>query len=358
LSWVYRGNPAVGSKFVDIAEGSGITAGYIYLLRNDGKVYFTDRNFSGWNQYDYGLPEIPTKTSYIGITLGLGNTAGYIYILRNDGKVYYTNFKLNEWNQNNNYQLNTFSNKSFEMIKINISIATSEYIYKKCVNNSININHTWNSNGNFCSDNSWISIVASNDYLYTLRNDGIIMRLSNNEGNWSSWSINSTDKKWISITTDGKGYLYAINNHGEVVYTTESSNNWKSKGSVGNDISWVDILADGKNGYVYVIGNNRKIVRAPTGNSNTWSNWINGTDDTTFVASAIKGNNLFVLRNDGIIYKLDSENNWAYSFNNYNSDNKWNDSGISIPETEYLLLLICLMIFIENGFHQRKKKSK
>ena len=98
-TWTYKGNNDEGSRYVALATGSGATAGYQYMLRNDGKVYFTDRGTDGWNQYGYGLPDAPTNTSYVDICCGAGTTAGYVYVMRSDGKVYFTDRGTNGWNQ-------------------------------------------------------------------------------------------------------------------------------------------------------------------------------------------------------------------------------------------------------------------
>jgi len=85
--------------YIDIAAGSGTTAGYIYVLRNDGKVFFTDRGTNGWTEYGYGDPDKPDVMSYTALTVGAESLSGYVYVLRKNGTVHVTDRGTNGWYQ-------------------------------------------------------------------------------------------------------------------------------------------------------------------------------------------------------------------------------------------------------------------
>jgi len=87
---------ASSTGYVSLATGSGSTAGYVYVLRNDGAVYFTQNGPDGWVPYGYGSDSIPSSTGYIDIA---ADGRGGVQVLRNDGKVYYTQSGPDGWVQ-------------------------------------------------------------------------------------------------------------------------------------------------------------------------------------------------------------------------------------------------------------------
>ncbi|MDP6582986.1 MAG: hypothetical protein QF681_20280, partial [Vicinamibacterales bacterium] len=98
-NWESKTAPATGYHYVDVAAGSGSTAGYVYVLRSDGRVDFTQSGPDGWTPYGYGTDSIASSDAYVGIAAGSGSTAGYVYVLRSDGKVYFTQSGPDGWVQ-------------------------------------------------------------------------------------------------------------------------------------------------------------------------------------------------------------------------------------------------------------------
>jgi hypothetical protein len=111
-SWFPYGNGVVSSvpqtNFLDIASGTGSTSGYVYVLlkipthTETHSVYFTDRGVNNWLPYGQTLPPLGQDESYVALAAGSGSMAGYIFVLLDGidyGKVYYTDRGVNGWLQ-------------------------------------------------------------------------------------------------------------------------------------------------------------------------------------------------------------------------------------------------------------------
>ena len=95
--WGSSDNIATGYNYVDLKSSSD--SGYVYVLRSDGKVYFTQNGVDGWSQYGYGSDTIPTSRAYVSLAVSSDLNSGYVYVLRNDGKVYFTQNGVEGWSQ-------------------------------------------------------------------------------------------------------------------------------------------------------------------------------------------------------------------------------------------------------------------
>jgi hypothetical protein len=374
---LYRAGASLPSGFestayVDIAVGGGSTTGYVYILRNDGEVYFTDRGTNTWTRYraSASLPD-PTNanTSYVSIGAGRGTTSGYLYILRKDREVYFTDRGTNGWTL---YRASG-SPPPYSAAFVDIACGLPDELFAlkndgsifKSTDGGTSWGTVWgNANDGVTSaDVSWISIVCSESgYIFALRNDGKVVRRSISGGSWSAWGdaddgLPGDGTNWTSIAVDFDGYVYAMRNDGGVAYSTDGTT-WYSKGDAGTGIDWVDITAfeSGSSYYVYAMKNDRSIARCPQGTSTSWSNWATAGTDTSWVSVATDGTNVLTLRNDGRVDRaiIGVTPDWTGGtpFGDVGSDTSF--VGIVIPISEYFTILIPVLLVMLIRFVVRR----
>jgi hypothetical protein len=198
-TWFPKANPSESFRYVGVASGSKNTAGYVYVLRSDGKVYFTDRGVNGWVQYGYGSPPISGNTSYVDIATGSGALAGYVYVLRNDGCVFFTDRGVSGW-----YQYG-YGSPIIEESSAYVSIASG-------------------------SD-------SSSGYVYVLRNDGKVFFTDRGVSGWYQYGYGSPaielSNAYVSIASGSgstSGYVYVLRNDGKVQFTDRGVNGWYEYG--------------------------------------------------------------------------------------------------------------------------------
>jgi hypothetical protein len=359
LAWNYKGNPEIGARFVDIATGTETTAGYIYLLRNDGVVYFTDRGTNGWNQYGYGLPSAPINTSYVGITAGSGNTAGYIYIMRSDGKVYFTDRGTNGWYQYGYGAPTLPPGTSYVSISSGAD-NTVGYIY--ILRNDGRVFFTdrgvngWYQYGygtpNIEESNAYVGLTVGSGttagYVYVLRNDGHVFFTDRGVNGWYPYGYGTPtipiSYSYVDITSGSDttaGYVYVLRNDGVLYFTDRGVNGWNQYGygnpAIPTSTSYLGVVSGSRSvsGYTMILRNDGTIYFTDRG-VNGWNEYGYGSPpisaNMSFISIAAHQpvDSVWVLREDGRVYK--SEDNGAIwsTFGDAGTDRSWVSLTVSL----------------------------
>jgi hypothetical protein len=365
-SWTFEGNPDECFRWVGIASGSGSTAGYVFLLRSDGKAYFTDRGVNGWYEYGYGSPPISDDTSYVDIAAGSGSSSGYVYVLRNDGKVFFTDRGVNGW-----YEYG-YGSPEIETSTAYVSIAsgsgsTNGYVY--VLRNDGKVFFTdrgvngWYQYGygspSIETSTAYVGIAAgsgsSTGYVYVLRNDGKVFFTDRGVNGWYEYGYGSpaieSSTAYVSIASgsgSATGYVYVLRNDGKVFFTDRGVNGWYEYGygspSIGTSKAYVGI-ACGKgsttSGYLYVL-HGEGIVSFTDRGVNGWHEYGYGSPQLPTGVwyegiAAYSEEIVFVLLSNGSVYKSeDGGGTWSY-FDDAGDDDNWVDIAVTFPSNVYTL---------------------
>lgn len=348
VSWSYMGVPGDGNTYTDITTGEGPAGGYVFILRNDGKVYFTDRGVSGWTQYGYGAPVLPEDMSYIALAAGAGPTSGYLYLLRSDGAVFFTDRGTSGWNQYG------YGAPVIPTSQAYVDIACGElsgYIY--ALRNDGTVYFTdrgtsgWNQYGYgspaIPASTAYVGMAAGKGaaagYMYILRNDGNVYFTDRGTSGWNQYGYGSpaapANTSYVGISVGdgtGVGYVFIMRNDGKTYFTDRGTAGWTHYGygtpSLPASTAYRSI-AGGQgltNGYQFVLKNDGKVYFTDRGTSG-WARFGYGAGQPpvsgAYSSISATTSDLFALRNDGAVYKsTDSGSSWS-AFGDAGGDTSW-----------------------------------
>ena len=340
--WETSDNIATGYDYVDVKSSSD--SGSVYVLRNDGKVYFTQNGVDAWYQYGYGQDIIPSSNAYVSLALGQDSNSGYVYVLRSDGKVYFTQNGVDGWAQYG-YGSNTVPEGYFVDIAAG-SGTNSGYVY--ILRNDGKVYFTQNGvdgwaqygygSSTIPNSKSYVSLDVSSNlnsgYVYVLRNDGKVYFTQNGVDGWSPYGYGSPtipgSYAYQDVSVDSKGYVYVLRNDGKVYFTQNGVDGWAQYGygdsSIPSSYSYSGIASGlENNGYVYVLRNNGKVYFTQNG-VDGWAQYGYGSIlpySPAVVDVSGHGLYIFALLADGTVKRsTDGGDNW-YNYDDAGSDTKW-----------------------------------
>jgi len=269
--------------------------GYIWKSVNFGESWTSIKAIGVNNWSSIACNSKTTGNIVVGLTLEEGG----IYISIDSG---------NNWL----YKLNDISRK-WKNITINndgsiiTAVAKNDYIYISNNNGSTwSIVNKWKSISTNKSSGTHAISLVENGYLYLSSNSGNDWVLGNTE------NVNSITRNWRSsyISDDGKR-MSAVVYGGNIWQSIDNGNTWSDNNITQN---WTFIIgynngmnqiAGSYNGNIYNFNNNQWTeISTSQGLSN--KKWINGCADTN-------GNNIFIMIEDGQIYKSTNKFNFSVS---------------------------------------------
>ena len=269
--------------------------GYIWKSVNFGESWTSIKAIGVDNWSSIACNSKTTGNIVVGLTLEEGG----IYISIDSG---------NTWL----YKLNDISRK-WKNITINndgsiiTAVATNDYIYIS--NNSGNtwsIGNKWKSISTNKTNGTHAISLVENGYLYLSTNSGNDWVLGNTQ------NVNSISRNWRSsyISDDGSR-MSAVVYGGNIWQSIDNGNTWSDNNITQN---WTFIIgynnginqiAGSYNGNIYNFNNNQWTeISSGQGLSN--KKWIDGCAD-------VNGNNIFVMIEDGQIYKSTNKFNFNIS---------------------------------------------
>ena len=369
--WESKTSPVTGYHYVDVAAGSDNTAGYVYVLRSDGRVDFTQSGPDDWVRYGYGSDTIPSSDAYVGIAIGSENTAGYVYVLRSDGKVYFTQSGPDGWVQYG-YGSDSISSSTGYVSLTTGRDSTAGYVYVLRSDGAVYFTQNgpdgWTLYGygsdSISSSTGYVDISADGrGGVQVIRNDGKVYYTQNGPDGWVQYGYGSTNtlptsNAWCSVAAvQGRlaGYVFALRNDGNVYFTqsgpddwvpygygstlshspavadlawdstavyvlledgtvkksTDTAGNWSAFGDAGSDTDWVS-LATGDGGYLYALAADGQSVRTSTSGSASWSSYGDAGSGTGFLSLAATSDYVYAMANDGTVrYATSSSGVWG-----------------------------------------------
>jgi hypothetical protein len=174
---------------------------------------------------------------------------------------------------------------------------------------------------------------------------------------WSSYGDAGSGTGFLSLTaTDG--YVYAMRNDGVVRYATTSSGVWGSKGDVGSGLGWVALASYNDEMHVYAMSNERAVYRSSSGTSTSWSSWAAAASaPNSWVGLGITSTYLFALRADGRVDRatIGDSPSWSEEHGDAGTDSVFVALATAIPEFTTLLLPIASVIFIMSWNYRRRR---
>jgi hypothetical protein len=348
LSWVFKGIPEPGTVYVDAATGAGATAGYVYILRNDGKVYFTDRSVSGWALYGYGSPALTIDTSYVAIAVGRGPATGYIYLLRSDGLVYFTDRGTSGWSQYGFGAPNIPGSRAYVDL---VSDDLTGYVY--ALRNDGRVYFTdrgtngWHQYGYgtpaIAASTAYVGLAAGGGaavgYIYVLRNDGGVYFADRGTSGWAQYGYGApsipSSSAYVGVSTgDGPtgGYVYVARNDGIVYFTDRGVSGWAQYGYGPTPVpasTGYACIASGEGstaGNMFVLRNDGKVYFTDRGVSG-WSQYGYGAAqppvENRWAGIASTPTSLFAVKTDGRVFKSNDDGVTWVSHGDAGSDNSW-----------------------------------
>ena len=344
--WESKTSPVTGYHYVDVAAGSENTAGYVYVLRSDGRVDFTQSGPDDWVRYGYGSDAIPSSDAYVGIAIGSENTAGYVYVLRSDGNVYFTQNGPDGWVQ---YGYGSSSIPAGHYVDIAAgSGSTAGYVY--VLRNDGNVYFTqsgpdgWVQYGygsdSISSSTGYVSLTTGSDstagYVYVLRSDGAVYFTQNGPDGWTLYGYGSdsisSSTGYVDISADGRGGVQVIRNDGKIYYTQNGPDGWVQYGygstnTLPTSNAWCSVAAvQGRlAGYVFALRNDGNVYFTQSG-PDDWVPYGYGSTlshSPTVADLAWDSTAVYVLLEDGTVKKsTDTAGTWS-SFGDAGSDTDW-----------------------------------
>ena len=283
--------------------------GYVWKSADFGETWVSLKGIGTDNWSSISCQYKNTGNIVVGLTLEEGG----IYISADSGTTWI--YKLND------------TNHKWKNISINYdgslitAVATNAYIY---VSNDMGLtwttNYKWKSISTNKTNGNYVVSLVENGYLYLSTNSGNDWVKPNNQ------NVNSIPRNWRAsyISDDGSkisgvvlgGNIWQSFDYGSTWFDNNISQNWSFIFGYNNGLNQI---AGAYNGNIYKYDNNTwsEISSSQSdGLNGTLSNkkWIDGCSDTN-------GNNIYIMIEDGKIYKSTNQYNLTISDTSLNANN-------------------------------------
>jgi hypothetical protein len=293
----------------------------VYVLRNDGKIWYSSSDGGGWGKWGT-TSGLPTSTAYVDMAVRFYSaTSINAYLLRANGKVYYSTGASGGWSQWGIGSPPVSSSTAYVSISGHFLAAVNTVFI---LNADGTVYHCSSSAGGWGewgvgtpakpTSTGYLGVHAehySPGYasVFVLRTNGEVYSCTAGPGGWSQWGSGSPELTggagWMAISNYDQTIVFALKSDGSVYKSTDGGGTWTAFGDFDGttgDCSWVSIAAC-PDGYIYGMKNDGTIKRSTVG---TWaldagegdagsdSSWIALCSDTIDAEGR-----LYALRNDG-----------------------------------------------------------